>query len=114
VAILGASYKPGVSDARGSPTAHLIRALREAGALVTVHDPLVTTFTPALTATVRDAVKDADVIVVMVGHHEYRGLDPLAIAPHVHAPVVIDSCNVLDRDLWTRGGFDFHRYAEPN
>jgi UDP-N-acetyl-D-mannosaminuronic acid dehydrogenase len=114
IAILGAAYKPGVSDARDSPTAHLVRVLSEADAQVTVHDPQVKSFTPSLTENVVDAVTDADVIVVMVAHPEYDVLDPARLASHMRARSVIDTSNILDRDVWTGAGFDFHRYAEPN
>jgi UDP-N-acetyl-D-mannosaminuronic acid dehydrogenase len=113
VAILGASYKPGVSDARDSPTTQLANIFSDAGALVTVHDPLVKSFTPQLKDNIRDAVKGTDVIVVMVGHSEYQSFDPQTIAQKVRSRAVIDTCNALDRDLWAQAGFDFHRYAEP-
>jgi nucleotide sugar dehydrogenase len=41
IAIVGAAYKPGVADVRESPALDLAAVLREAGATVTLHDPLV-------------------------------------------------------------------------
>ena len=41
VLVVGASYKPGVADSREAPAAEIIERLREEGAHVDYHDPLV-------------------------------------------------------------------------
>lgn len=41
VLVVGASYKPGVADAREAPAREIVRRLREDGAEVDFHDPLV-------------------------------------------------------------------------
>jgi UDP-N-acetyl-D-glucosamine dehydrogenase len=41
VLVVGASYKPGVADAREAPSREIVRRLREEGATVDYHDPLV-------------------------------------------------------------------------
>ncbi|MFI4991027.1 MAG: nucleotide sugar dehydrogenase [Solirubrobacterales bacterium] len=41
VLVVGASYKPGVADAREAPAREIVRRLREEGAVVDYHDPLV-------------------------------------------------------------------------
>ncbi len=41
VLVVGASYKPGVADAREAPSREIMRRLREEGAVVDYHDPLV-------------------------------------------------------------------------
>ena len=84
IAVLGAAYKPDVSDARESPTSELVSVLSRSGAVVTVHDPNVDSFDPELTGS------------------------------RMRNQSVLDTCNVLDREAWTRSGFEFHRYAEPD
>ncbi|MDA1258857.1 MAG: nucleotide sugar dehydrogenase, partial [Chloroflexi bacterium] len=113
VAVLGAAYKPGVSDARESPTSRLAEILIDAGVSVAVHDPWVREFAPELAASVWDAVSGADVIIVMVGHAEYQQLDSMEVAANVRGRRVLDTCNVLDREPWIRAGFEFYRYGEP-
>lgn len=44
VLIVGVSYKPNIADTRESPAEHVIALLRKRGAVVTWHDPLVSTF----------------------------------------------------------------------
>src|SRR5262249_34859072 len=41
VLVVGAAYKPGVEDVRESPSLEIIAGLRELGARVEYHDPLV-------------------------------------------------------------------------
>jgi UDP-N-acetyl-D-glucosamine dehydrogenase len=41
VLVVGASYKPGVADAREAPAREIVERLREEGAAVDYHDPLV-------------------------------------------------------------------------
>jgi UDP-N-acetyl-D-glucosamine dehydrogenase len=41
VLVVGASYKPGVADSRQAPAAEIIERLRDEGAHVSYHDPLV-------------------------------------------------------------------------
>jgi UDP-N-acetyl-D-mannosaminuronate dehydrogenase len=43
VLVVGATYKPGVRDLRESPGVAIMRALHDAGAAVSFHDPLVDT-----------------------------------------------------------------------
>src|SRR5471032_2527252 len=47
IVVLGVSYKPGVSDTRESPALKIIELLRELGADVVYHDPLVAHFEAA-------------------------------------------------------------------
>jgi hypothetical protein len=41
VLVVGASYKPGVADAREAPAREIVARLRDEGAHVDFHDPLV-------------------------------------------------------------------------
>jgi nucleotide sugar dehydrogenase len=47
VLVVGAAYKPGVADTRAAPAVEIIGRLREQGAHVDYHDPLVPTLTLA-------------------------------------------------------------------
>jgi UDP-N-acetyl-D-glucosamine dehydrogenase len=70
VALLGVSYKPGVSDLRESPALKIIALLRGLGAHVSYHDPHV----PALSefalrsVALDDAVSDADLVLIVTAH----------------------------------------------
>ncbi len=72
VLICGVSYKAGVADLREAPALKIIRHLRELGAEVSYHDPLV----PALEAEglrsveLAPAVADADAVAIVTAHRE--------------------------------------------
>ena len=44
VLVVGVSYKPNIADTRETPAEHVISLLKKAGAVVSWHDPLVSTF----------------------------------------------------------------------
>jgi UDP-N-acetyl-D-glucosamine dehydrogenase len=70
IAVLGVSYKPGVSDVRGSPALKIISLLRDLGADIRYHDPHV----PALAdfgladMPLEDALKDTDLTLIVTAH----------------------------------------------
>ncbi len=81
VLVLGAAYKPNVSDLRCSPSITVMERLAQAGAVVTYHDP----FAPEIelegaklaSVELSDAVlQDADCVVVATAHDtvDYRHL----------------------------------------
>jgi UDP-N-acetyl-D-glucosamine dehydrogenase len=64
VVVVGVSYKANVADTRETPAAAIIELLREAGAAVSWHDPLVSTWRGESSA---DLVVN-DVAVVVTRH----------------------------------------------
>jgi UDP-N-acetyl-D-glucosamine dehydrogenase len=93
--ILGAAFKPDVSDTRESPALDVIGLLREKGAQVAYHDPHV----PSIREegweldSVPDPLKQAakvDCVVIVTDH---AGVDYVAIA--AAAPLVFDARNAL-------------------
>src|SRR5581483_1542890 len=78
VAILGIAFKSNTGDVRFTPAGGTIHALRQAGADVVVCDPWVSardakavTDAP-LVASLDDALRGADAVVVLAGHTEFR------------------------------------------
>lgn len=82
VLLLGVTYKSDIADQRESPALPVAELLRERGANVRFHDPMITTWKLegielAREQNLADAVKDADVVVVLQVHNNYD-LDTLA------------------------------------
>jgi UDP-N-acetyl-D-glucosamine dehydrogenase len=87
IAVLGVSYKPGVSDVRESPALKIIPLLRRLGAEVVYHDPLVAQL-PTLglhSLELSDALAGADLALIVTAA---AGLDYDALAGRV--PSVLD------------------------
>jgi len=75
ILIVGAAYKPGVSDVRESPAIDIISELTEWDATVTYHDPYVPKLdigdeTYTSTSLSREVLETADCVVIVTDHSE--------------------------------------------
>lgn len=107
VAVLGLAFKGNVDDMRESPSTIVIDELQNLGLEVISYDPHIkenkhTTQTQSL----EEATKDADIIVVLTDHNEFKAMDAAAIT--VKTKIVFDTKNCLNRDKWQEAGFQFH------
>ncbi|MCL4463222.1 MAG: nucleotide sugar dehydrogenase [Firmicutes bacterium] len=102
VAVLGMTYKANVADCRESPALEIICLLREKGLTVSVCDPLTQ---DAQVLPLEEALAGADLLLLLVGHNDFRSLDPAKVAQLLRRPVVFDTRGVLEREPWERSGF---------
>lgn len=113
VAVLGAAFKPHSDDLRDSPAVAVARRLLDLGADVVVTDPAalgpLARLHPDLPQTDRleDALRGADLVVLVTEWREYVVMDPYDAAELVRAPVVIDGRNVLNPARWRRAGWAY-------
>ena len=104
VSVLGLAFKPDTDDVRETPAAPVVRALLEAGAAVTVYDPVAGGSAEPLfgagrvniATSLADAVRGASVIVLVTRWPEFAALPDL-IAGMDPPPLVVDGRRVLDR-----------------
>ncbi|MBU6147113.1 MAG: UDP-glucose/GDP-mannose dehydrogenase family protein [Actinomycetales bacterium] len=119
ITVLGAAFKPDSDDVRDSPALAISRALHAAGAVVTVHDPQALAnaqqAAPELhyATDIRTAFAGAELVAHLTEWHEYRTLNPVAIADVVAARLMIDGRNVLDRGRWAAAGWTVHSLGRP-
>lgn len=112
ITVLGASFKPRSDDIRDSPALEIATRLQQAGAHVTVTDPkaldAVRARHPELRAVddVQEALRDADLVLVLTEWAEFRTLDPSQL-DQVRRKVVIDGRNCLDPVLWREAGWEY-------
>ena len=87
IALLGVSYKPGISDVRESPALKIIELIHELGAEVVYHDPFVSTLDQFGLASLplEEAVGAADLVLIVTAH---PGIDYDAVA--ARAECVLD------------------------
>jgi UDP-N-acetyl-D-mannosaminuronic acid dehydrogenase len=115
IAVLGLAYKPDVDDLRESPANEVVHILQQEGAEVKVWEP----FKPDadmpgidMTASLEDAIRDADSILLLVKHTEFGQFIPEEIAKKTSARIAIDTANGWDRETWKNAGFQFFRLGD--
>lgn len=110
VAFLGLAFKPNVDDIRESPAVHLAHHLQTRGAVVDAYEPFKEN--AGLTGihqvtNLEVALQDADIIVLAVGHEQFKDLDPHLIYEKTKANLVFDAVNSWDKAAWENAGFQF-------
>lgn len=100
VTVLGVSYLENVGDTRHSPSKILVEFLRKDLALVRAHDPYVEHWDELEEVTVEKdlaaVLQDADVVVLAVGHDQYKNIEPKDLVDMCKTrPLVIDCSNFL-------------------
>jgi len=106
VAMLGLAFKPHSDDIRDSPALDVAMRLAEAGARVIATDPeaveSASRRAPQLeyAASAEEAVRDADVVVLLTEWPQFTGLDPAAVGELVAHRSIIDGRNCLDPAAW--------------
>jgi UDP-N-acetyl-D-mannosaminuronic acid dehydrogenase len=108
IAALGLAFKPDVDDLRESPAIEVAKLLSDAGAQVRAYEPYkldadipgVSTVT-----TLEDAIGDAEILLLLVGHRELKELDPFGMQELTPARLAVDTVGGWDGQAWTKAGF---------
>ena len=111
VAVLGIAYKGNTGDIRGTPSKEVIETLMEMDCDVFSHDPFVSEdFCGKFSNKIEDAVRDADCLVVVTDHDEYKHLDLKAFLKILKKPgVIVDGRRVIDPQKAEE--LDFHYFG---
>lgn len=115
ICALGLAYKPDVDDLRESPAAEVVRELQHAGARVLAWEPYAGDQKVPGVSLAQDldsALTNADAILLLVPHTEFRALKPAAIAKQTTARIVVDTVNGCKIDEWTAAGFRVIRLGD--
>ncbi|MFJ8895682.1 UDP-glucose dehydrogenase family protein [Leifsonia sp. NPDC102414] len=113
VAMLGLAFKPHSDDIRDSPALDVAMRLAEAGARVIATDPeaveSASRRAPQLeyAASAEEAVRDADVVVLLTEWPQFTGLDPAVVGELVAGRSIIDGRNCLDPVAWRAAGWTY-------
>jgi UDPglucose 6-dehydrogenase len=111
VAVLGAAFKPDSDDIRDSPALDVAAAIGRRGANVLVYDPQALDNARELypdlqyASSTEDAVRDADVVMLLTEWREFRDMSPEQIGTLVRRRNIVDGRNVLDPMQWRAAGW---------
>jgi len=92
VACLGLAFKPDIDDLRGSPAIEVVKELIASNLNVVCVEPNIETHAEFSISSFDDALRGADVIVVLVGHKEFRSKVNRELLSSVNA---MDFCGVI-------------------
>jgi UDP-N-acetyl-D-mannosaminuronic acid dehydrogenase len=112
IAALGLAYKPDVDDLRESPAIEVVTKMAESGANVSAYEPFKTSFqldNIRTESSLEETIKDADILLLLVGHSQLKELDPSLIASKTDARILLDTVGGWDAELWNSAGFECHR-----
>jgi UDPglucose 6-dehydrogenase len=120
VAVWGLTFKPQTDDLRESPALTLIDSLLQAGAHVTVHDPVAmdharkifgdrVTFSPSN----YEALVGAHALAVATDWNEYRHPDFGRIRDTMTGRVIVDGRNLYNPTKMMSMGFTYHSIGRP-
>jgi UDPglucose 6-dehydrogenase len=119
IALLGLTFKPDTDDLRDAPALTIANELIESGASVVAYDPMPsardrsTTLVPGLEVVpaVADALRGADVAVLVTEWPEFVDLDWSVAAPTMNRRIVIDGRNVLSGETLAAAGIVYSSFG---
>ena len=103
-----------------SPALDVAEQIRRQGAQVRVTDPAAIASArkayPDLeyVPDVAEALRGADLVLLLTEWRQYRELDPVAVRELVAEPRLLDGRNALDADAWRAAGWTYRALGRPH
>ncbi|HKY49724.1 MAG TPA: UDP-glucose/GDP-mannose dehydrogenase family protein [Candidatus Limnocylindria bacterium] len=114
IGLLGLAFKAGTADTRESPAIALARLLVQAGLVVRAYDPAVRDLAAGsgieTRASVADACRDADAVVIATEWPEFAEVDLSTLRRLTRGDLLFDGRSVIAPSVAAAAGF---RYAGP-
>lgn len=120
IALLGLAFKPDTDDMREAPSLVIAKMLLAAGAKVVGYDPAARHTaqielgdTIEYAASWREAVADADVVLLVTEWAEFRQLGANEVGGATQARLIFDGRNALNAAAFRSAGFEYHSIGRP-
>jgi UDPglucose 6-dehydrogenase len=119
VGVLGVAFKPDSDDIRDSPALDVAKTIHDLGAVVTVYDPVALPRARAAhpelsyAESTLEAVRDADVVLLLTELAEFRDADPGLLGKVVARPNIVDGRNALDPGRWRAASWHYRALGRP-
>lgn len=113
IGVLGLSFKPETDDMRESPAVDIINKMIERGATVRAFDPVAMEEASHILKNIEyakdeyDAIKDADVLVLLTEWNQFRALDMEKVRSLLRSPRIADLRNVYEPEDMRELGFEY-------
>jgi UDP-N-acetyl-D-mannosaminuronic acid dehydrogenase len=109
IAVLGLAMKDYSNDDRISPPIDICNILLEKGAEVRAFDPVVPTNYSFKVGSQQEALKDADILLILAKQHEFN-LECCELKAVMNEnPICVDTKAIIDRDKAIEAGFEYWR-----
>ena len=116
LAVLGLAFKGDTDDVRESPAIDLVEMLLGEGCSICAFDPagmerakleLPPSAALRYAASVEDAAKDADALLILTDWNEFANLDLRKLHAQMRYPIVVDGRNLYDPQVMLESGFTY-------
>ncbi len=118
IALLGVSYKPGISDIQLSPARPIIQSLKRLGADLTGFDPFFLgqkVLDLRLSSNLDTALKGTDAVILCTAHKEFQKLDFRKLAGLMNTPAaLVDARGIIDKASVEEAGLIFKGVGRPS
>jgi len=121
VAVLGLAFKPNTDDMREAASIVITQQLIEKGANVTAYDPVATENAKRIldsnvhyAASIIEALKEADVALVLTEWNEIKELDLQVFEEHMKHPIIFDGRNCYDPRIVEKYQVEYHSMGRPS
>ncbi|MGB3532015.1 MAG: UDP-glucose/GDP-mannose dehydrogenase family protein [Microcoleaceae cyanobacterium] len=115
VGLLGLTFKPDTDDMRDAPSLIMIEQLNRLGAKVKAYDPIISQsgmrhgLSNVIVETDPELLADGcDALVLVTDWDQFKTLNYGKMAKSMHAAVMVDGRNFLDKQQLEEAGFQYH------
>lgn len=113
IAVLGLAFKGNIDDIRESPSIEILTHLKEKKINYKAYDPHVKeNKVDGQTQSLDEAVKDADLIVILTDHQIFKNYNPEEIGDTMANKVIFDTKNAINRTAYETAGFSVYRLGD--
>ena len=110
ITLLGVSYKPNINDIQMAPSKEIIDILQKSEVKIKIFDPYfksTTVFSYKTESSFDEAVSDADVVILVTAHDEFRNLDLSTLTRLMKNPVIVDCQGIIMPEKAKKAGLIF-------
>lgn len=114
IAVLGLAFKDGTDDCRESPSMEIVSAMLEKDANITAYDPKAMKNASLLLGdkigyadNMYQALKDADILVILTEWQEFKSLDLEQAADLMNGKQIFDCRNLISKEKAISLGFEY-------